>query len=145
MFFSTGLRNHILATGSMKAGLDGGVIRIYAGAVPADADASIGAATLLVTISDDDTGTGLTLDATPSAGVLSKAPAQTWSGTPGATGTATFWRFTTIADDGSSSTSVKRAQGTVGTVLADMIVASTTFTSAVLREIDNAAFGLPAA
>ena len=144
MKISTGLRNHLLATGSLKAGLDGGVIRIYSGAEPAAADDSIGAAVLLCTISLNDGGTGITLDSTPSGGVIQKNPSETWSGTPVATGTGAFWRFSGTADAGGSSTTEKRAQGTIGTALADMIVASTTFTSGVLRQIDNAAFGLPA-
>lgn len=143
MIVSTGLRNHLLATGSLKAGLDGGVIRIYSGSAPADADAAV-TGTLLCTISEDDTGTGITLDSTPSGGVLQKNSGETWSGTPVATGTAGYWRFSGTADAGGSSTTEKRAQGTVGTALADMIVASTTFTSGVLRQIDNAAFGMPA-
>lgn len=145
MIISTGLRNHLLVTGSLKSALDGGVIRIYSGAVPADADAALGGATLLDTISNNDAGTGINLDTTPSGGVVQKAPAETWSGTPVATGAATFFRFSGLADAGGLSTTEKRLQGTVGTALADLIVASTTFTNGVLREIENAAFGMPAA
>lgn len=48
---SLGLRNHILSFGSLKNGLQGGIVRIFAGAVPASADAAeIG--TLLVTMSE---------------------------------------------------------------------------------------------
>ena len=143
MKISTGLRNHLLATGSLKAGLDSGVIRIYSGAEPASADDAV-SGTLLCTISLNDGGTGITLDSTPSGGVIQKTPSETWSGTPVDTGTAGYWRFSGTADAGGSSTTEKRAQGTIGTALADMIVASTTFTSGVLRQIDNAAFGLPA-
>ena len=144
MIISTGLRNHLLGAGSLKDGLDGGVIRIYSGAVPADADASIGAATLLCTVSLNDTGSGITLDATPSGGVIQKDAGETWSGTPVATGVASFFRFSGTADAGALSTTEVRAQGTVGTVLTDMIVASTTFTASVLRQIDAFAIGMPA-
>lgn len=143
MKISTGLRNHMLATGSMKAGLDGGVIRIYSGAEPADADSAV-SGTLLCTVSLNDTGTGINFDTTPSGGVLSKSAAETWSGTPVATGTAGYWRFSGTADAGGASTTEKRAQGTIGTALADVIVASTTFTASVLRQIDNFVVGMPA-
>lgn len=143
MIISTGLRNHLLATGSLKSGLDSGVIRIYTGSAPADADAAV-TGTLLCTVSLNDTGSGITLDTTPVDGVVSKNTSETWSGTPVATGVAGYWRFSATTDTGALSTTEKRAQGTIGTVLADMIVASTTFTASVLRQIDNAAFGMPA-
>lgn len=72
MLKSTGLRNHLLATGSLKDGLDGGVIRLYSGTVPASADDSIGAAVLLCTVSLASAGTGITLAASASAGVITK-------------------------------------------------------------------------
>lgn len=144
MIISTGLRHHILATGSMKAGIDGGVIRIYSGTVPVDADAALSGNTLLCTISNNDAGTGITLDTTPSGGVLQKNTGETWSGTCVASGTATFFRFSGLSDTGVLSTTEKRVQGTIGTALTDMIVDSTTFTSTILRKIDNAVFGMPA-
>lgn len=143
MKISTGLRNHLLATGSLKAGLDSGVIRIYTGSEPASADNAV-SGTLLCTISLNDTGTGITLDTTPSGGVIQKTSSETWSGTPVATGTAGYFRFSATGDAGASSTTEKRLQGTVNTALADLIVASTTFTSGVLRQINNASFGMPA-
>lgn len=142
---STGLRNHMLATGSVKAGMDGGVIKIYAGTEPADADAAIGAATLLVTISNNDTGTGITFDATPTSGVLVKSTSEVWSGTCVANGTGAFYRFVSLADDGTSSTTFKRMQGTVGVVGADLLVSSTTFVSSNLRQINSYAAGMPSA
>jgi hypothetical protein len=141
---STALRNHMLATGSVKAGMDGGVIKIYAGTEPVDADAALGAATLLVTISNNDAGTGINFDATPTSGVLVKAPAEVWSGTCVASGTASFYRFVPLADDGTSSTTFKRMQGTVGVVGADLLVSSTTFVSGNLRQINSFAAGMPA-
>ena len=140
---STGLRNHLLATGSLKAALDGSVLRIYEGAIPSGADDGIGAAVLLCTISDNDTGTGLTMDGTPSGGVIGKDSTQVWSGTTAANGTASFYRFTTIADDGSASSTVKRVQGTVGTLLTDLRVDSTTFTIGGLRVLDSYQVGMP--
>lgn len=141
---STGLRNHMLATGSLASGLNGGVIKIYSGAEPSDADAALGAATLLCTISLNDTGSGINFEATPVSGVLSKAAAEVWLGTNADTGTATFYRFASITDSGLSSTTEKRVQGTVGTLNADLILASTTLTAAQEQRIDFYAVGMPA-
>lgn len=140
---STGLRDHMLVTGSVKSGLDGGVIRIYSGAVPADADASLGGATLLVTISNNDLGTGITLDATASNGVAVKESTETWSGTVASTGTASFFRYSGLTDAGGLSTTERRLQGTVGTALADLLVSSTTFTATNLRQIDTFNIAMP--
>jgi len=141
---STGLRNHMLVTGSAKSGLDGGVIRIYEGTLPATADAVLSGVTLLCTISNDDTGTGITIDTTASSGVAVKTVSETWSGTIGANGTASFFRFSSLTDAGGASTSEKRLQGTVGTVLADLLVSNTTFTLGSLRQIDSFNMALPA-
>ena len=140
---STGLRDHMLVTGSVKSGLDGGVIRIYSGAVPADADASLGAAVLLVTISEDDLGTGISMDAAASNGVAVKNSGETWSGTVASTGTASFFRYSGLTDAGGLSTTERRLQGTVGTALADLLVSSTTFTATNLRQIDTFNIAMP--
>lgn len=140
---STGLRNHMLASGSVKSGMDGGVIKIYSGAEPAGPDDSIGAAVLLCTISNNDTGAGINFDATPTAGVLVKSTSEVWSGTCVANGTAIFYRFVGLADDGSASTSAKRIQGTVNVVNADLLVSSTTFVSSNVRQINSFAVGMP--
>ena len=42
---STGLRNAMMTTGSLKSRLDLGFIKIYAGTVPATADDTLGSAT----------------------------------------------------------------------------------------------------
>lgn len=141
---STGLRNHLLATGSLKDGLDGGVIRIYAGSEPADADASIGGATLLVTISNNGAGTGITLDGTPSAGVISKATGETWKGTNAASGLATFYRFSALADTGALSTTEIRVQGSVAAVGAELNLANPTLTASSEQRVDTYVIGMPA-
>ena len=127
---STGLRTSMLnKTGeSLGASLDDGQIDIYAGAVPADADASIGAATLLVTISDNSqaivAGTGLNFDTA-------------------ATGVASFYRFVQQADGGASSTTDKRIQGTISTVGADLNLSSTSLVIAGTQSIDAFSITMP--
>ena len=142
---STGLRDHILATGDMQSGLDGGVIRIYGGTAPADADAAIGSATLLNTISNNGSGTGLTMDNTASGGVIGKNPAEGWKGTIAVSGTATFYRFSPLSDDFTLSTTIKRIQGTVSTVAADLVFSSTAFVAPNEKAIDSYLLAQPAA
>lgn len=145
--FSTGLKNDLLDTGSLKTLFDDGYIRIYSGTVPANADAALGGAVLLNTYSDADQGVGagqgLDLDAAAAGGAISKAPAQVWSGTAVATGTGAFWRYVRSGDSGNSSTTELRMQGTVGGAGADLFVQSTTFTSAVLYTLDYFSIAIP--
>lgn len=140
---STGLRNHLLATGSMKAALDGMVLRIYSGAVPGSPDDSLGSATLLTTISNNGTATGLTFATAAVAGVLQKEATEVWKGTNVAGGAHTFFRFETTADDGSSSASAKRVQGTTGVVGADLNLSNATLVNGADQTIDYLNVALP--
>lgn len=140
---STGLRDYMLATGSFKAALDGGFIKLYAGTVPSSANDSLGGATLLCTISNNSTATGLTLEAVPVGGVITKTIAEVWSGVNVASGTASFFRFVTAADDGTLSTTQRRWQGTVGVAGFDMNISDTALVSAAPQLIDYATFALP--
>lgn len=141
---STGLRNHLLTTGSLKAALDGGVIRIYSGTEPATADAALSGNALLCTVSNNGAGTGINLDTTSSGGVISKAPGEVWKGTNVASGTATFYRFSGLTDDGTLSTSTKRVQGTISTTGASMNLANVSLTSGSEQRVDYYAVGMPA-
>ena len=145
--YSTGFKNAVLDTGSVKGTFDDGFITIYSGTIPADADASIGAAVALVTYSDAGAapagGTGLDLEATAVAGAIAKAAAQVWSGTAGNTGTAAFFRYEQLADTGAASTTEIRIQGTVGGGGADLFVTSTTFTSAISYTLDMFSLSIP--
>lgn len=141
---STGLRNALLVTGSLRDTMDLGFINIYAGTVPADADAALGGATLLCTISNNSTGTGLTLEsAVAAAGVAEKTIAEVWSGVNAATGTASFFRYVAPADDGTLSTSQPRIQGSVGVSGAELNLSSTSLTSAATQTIDFFNLALP--
>ncbi len=142
---STGLRDYMLITGSLKAGLDGGVINIYSGTAPATADAALSGNTLLAIISNDATGTGITM-ATPSiAGVLSKSASEIWRGLIVASATASFYRFVGLADDGLLSTTQRRIQGTVAVVGGDLNFSSVTFVSSNYKTIDSYNIALPTA
>lgn len=141
--FSTGLRNAMLDTSALKTLLDDGFIKIYAGSVPATADAALGGATLLSTLSDNGGVDGLDFEAAAVDGVLSKASGQTWKGTNVATGTAAFYRYVTAADDGSASTTLPRIQGTIGSVSADLLMANTTLTVSEEFTLNNFYVQLP--
>lgn len=139
---STGLRNHMMDTGSFKAALADGFIKIYSGPPPATADMAP-TGTLLCIISDNGTGTGLDLEAAASSGTLDKEPTQVWKGTNVATGTAGYFRYAENTDDNSVSTTKKRLQGTIGTSGADLNLTSVNLTSGADQTIDAASFTLP--
>lgn len=122
---STGLRNYRQVTGSLCAALTAGFIHIYDGAEPATADAALGGATLLCTISVASSGTGITLDAVAVDGVASKPSGVVWSGENVATGTARFYRYVAPGDDGTLSTTQCRVQGRIAVAGADINMTST--------------------
>jgi hypothetical protein len=138
---STGLRNAMLDTGSFKATMADGFLKIYSGTPPATADAAV-TGTLLCIISDNGTGTGLDLGAAAS-GAIPKDPAQVWSGTNVAGGTASYFRFVGNTDTGVSSTTEFRVQGTCGTSGADMNMTSVNLSLGAPQSADAASFTLP--
>lgn len=143
---STGLRNGVLATGSLKSLLEGKVLKIFAGAVPATADASRSGATLLCTVSNDATGTGLTFDGTPINAVLFKTAAEIWRGVNAAGGTASFYRLENAADAGGDSTTDERIQGTVAAGGGgDLNLSSALLVSGASQGIDFFSIELPTA
>lgn len=144
MIVSTGLRSKLMDTGSLKSILAGGLIKIYAGTAPLTADAAA-TGTLLCTVSLNATGTGINFDTTAASGVLSKAPAETWSGVNAATGTATHFRHVAAGDDGTASTTQARIQGTISTVAADLNLSSTSLVSGATQTIDYYSVTLPSA
>lgn len=142
---STGLRNGVLASDSFKGLMDGCFLRIYAGPVPASADDAIGSATLLCTVSNNSSATGLTFDSTAVGGVLSKTPAEVWSGNNVAAGTASFYRLETSGDDQDASTTLPRVQGTVGLLGADLNLSSVDLANGAPQAIDYFTMALPSA
>lgn len=130
-----------------KAKLDGGKLYIFCGTPPANADAALDIAathTLLVTITNNDAGTGITFQ-TPTDNNLNKASSETWSGTASFSGkdaatttlTPTFFRFCPSGDNGQSAANTStgyRIQGQVGgpSSGADMELLSSTITNGAL-------------
>ena len=127
MIGSTGL------AGALGAG--GMELRIYAGTLPADADAAIGGATLLVTIKNG--ASALTWD-NPAGGIISKPAGETWSGTAVATNTATFGRFVAAADTDTLSTTDVRIQGDVATIGAFINLDNVAIVSGAVQTVNSA-------
>lgn len=77
------------------------------------------------------------------AGQLVKGSAV-WSGVAGASGTAGWWRFEgSVDDDDSSSTTLIRVDGNIGTTGADLNVSSTTISSGATTTIDTFNLTMP--
>jgi len=127
--FSTGLRNTMLDSQSLKSVMDGGLLHIYSGTAPATADDSVGSATPILTISVDGTGGGLHFSSTAENGAIGKDTAEVWKGTIQATDTATWFRLVASGDTGGSSGTEARIQGSIGVAGADMLMANTTLTA----------------
>jgi hypothetical protein len=145
---STGLRSKMLDTSPLKTLLAAGFIKIYAGTIPATADADIGAATLLATIYSNGSSAGINFDTAAAAGVLAKAPGETWDNhTSGnvASGTATFYRHVPASNTTTLSTTEARIQGIVGVAGADLNLTSTTLSSGATQIIDYYSVSLPTA
>lgn len=133
---STALRNFMLDSGSFKQAMTGTVVKVWSGTAPASADDAIpGDAVLLLTYSVNGSGAGISFDTSAGSGTLQKNPAEIWQGLIAASGTPSFFRMQTSADDGSSSTAQKRLQGTVGLQDADMVVSGTTWTAGDERKL----------
>ncbi|UOF79313.1 structural protein [Caudoviricetes sp.] len=140
---STGLRNAMMVTGSMKSQLDNGFIKIYRGTIPLDADASVNDADRLVTISLNSTATGLTINTVATNGTATKATG-TWSGLNILTDTASFWRFVSSTDTGVSSTTQPRLQGNATTAGGELVMTSLSIISGGTTNIDFFSVNLPA-
>lgn len=140
---STGFRNATLSTGAITA-LNGKVIKIFSGAVPASADDALPTGLVpLCVVSLNDTGTGLTFG-TPTGGQVTKNTSEIWSGTITTSGTATFFRMEDSSDAGGASTTAVRVQGTIAQDGADMNLGETALVSGNLRQIKFFVLTIPA-
>jgi len=140
---STGLRDKLLVTGSLRTIFAAGFVRIYSGTVPATADDAVTSGNLLCTITINDTGVGVNFETTASGGVLSKLATETWKGTNAATGIATFFRHVTASDTGVTSTTEARMQGLISTAGAELNFSSTGLTANAVQTIDYYSVALP--
>ena len=139
--FSTGLKDAVLGSIGFKGSLDAGVIKIYTGAQPANADAAA-TGTLLGTVTID-AGTTFPADYinfdAPSGGVIAKAAAENWKFNGSADGTAGWFRYIgdPASDDGSSqSTTYPRLDGSVAKTGGDLNLSNTAIVTAAPHTVD---------
>jgi len=142
--FSTGLRNAILGgvtDGSFKDMMQDGVLGLYSGGQPADADTAE-SGTLLVLITETSlafTGgvatNGLEFG-NAAAGVIAK-DATVWSGVGLVAGAAGWFRFWDNAYTTGASTTELRFDGSVGTSGAQLNMSSTTIAVGATTTIDT--------
>lgn len=129
---STGAWEALLSTSSFKGVFDNGVLCIYSGAQPADADAAENG-TLLAEVNVDGAtftpggGSGLTF-AAASGKSISKTGSETWKADFAAAGAMAWFRFYDNDKVTGASTSAKRFDGRVGTSRADLEVVTTAAT-----------------
>lgn len=136
---STGTRNFILDSGLNTLFDTDGAINIYSGTIPADADADVGAGTLLATLTFNANWIGAA-----AAGVMTLAAIVSDTNVD-ASGTAAWFRMYDISEGvtGASATK-KRIDGTVGTSGADLNFNTVTFVAGGTAAISSFTITLPA-
>jgi len=129
---STGLRAAMLGTSGLKTALAFGVINLYTGTQPADADSAIPPGTVLVGVISKDgaawvagaTANGLSMVGTSTAPNIDKA-SENWQGTAIAAGTIGWGRFVgNPADAGVASLVLSRMDMSVGVAGANLNLAN---------------------
>jgi hypothetical protein len=143
MKYSTGFINHVLVTGSAKAAFTNCHIDLYSGAAPLSPDAAV-TGTLLgsVTLNGDPFVEGAPTNGlnfgVATAGVLAKAIAEVWKITFVAGGTIGYFRLKANAvDNNGASTTLIRADGTVGITSGDMRLGSLTAVALQVKTVDE--------
>lgn len=116
------------------AGTPPGLLKIYAGTIPADVDTAISDQTLLATLTLANPAFGAAADGTGKA--TATAGSITGDTTADATGTAAFFRGTNAA-----GTAI--VQGTCGTSNADLILNSLAISAGVEVNVSAWTFSVP--
>lgn len=140
---STGLVKGMLDTGSFKSMLNGMKLKVYSGTEPATADAALGAATLLLTVSVDGAGGALNWEDSAVGNVIQKNSSEVWQGTNVATGVASFCRFELGSDTGNSSSTEVRLQGEVGVAGKFLNLSSVALTSGATQAVESFSIAFP--
>lgn len=127
----------------LKTNLADGIIRVYQGTIPnSAADAVDNVNDLLVQITEGVGATGINLG-TAASGVISKAAAEEWYGTVLKTGTATYYRYTAVADTGGADANAFRVQGAIGELVGELLLADTDLVLGDVQRIDYYSIGMP--
>lgn len=145
---STGLRNALLGTADWKTLFTDGIMDIYSGLPPADADAlETGVLLVSITVSSGafvalSPDNGLEFDV-PAAGAISK-DSDTWSGVGLATGEAGYYRFYDNAYEAGASGTAIRFDGICAVSGGDINMADLTVTELLTTTVDTFTITLPA-
>ncbi|MDX9893855.1 MAG: hypothetical protein RBS34_00315 [Desulfofustis sp.] len=146
--FSTGLIASMLCTGSFQDVMANGVLRFFTGAQPATADdAETGTLLLQVTISSGAftpgaATNGLNFDDTTTT-IITKEPAEIWSGVGLADGTAGWFRFYDNTRTTGASTTAKRFDGSCATSGGQATMASTSIVTGATTTVSSCTVTLP--
>jgi len=139
---STGLRNMMLTGTGLQEAFNDGVIYIYTGSQPIDADTAVGGQLIgKVTVNAGaftfgSPTNGLSFDA-PVLNVISKAAAEAWSMVATAAGTAGWFRLMGNANDAlGASTVLPRIDGSIGISGSDLNLANITFVVSTPLTVD---------
>lgn len=136
---STGTRNFILDSGLNTLFDTDGAINIYSGTIPANADADVGAGTLLATLTFSSDWIGAASSGT------STLAAITSDTNVDASGTAAWFRIYDVSEGVTGASSTKRRiDGTVGTSGADLNFNTVTFVAGGTAAISSFTITLPA-
>ena len=135
--------------GSLKTIMANGILFIYSGSQPANADsAETGTKLVEITLSSGafspETATNGLEFKQEISGVLSKNSLEAWSGVASATGTAGWFRFYDNNEDTGADTTACRFDGSVGTSGAQLTVSSTSIVSGATITVDSFDVTLPA-
>lgn len=125
---STGLRNGMMGTATIKELLDNGTIDLYSGSQPASGD-SVETGSKLATISSTS-GTGVAdgVKFGTAAGAILGKSAVAWTGLCILAGVAGWFRFRGSGGTAGTSTTEKRLDGSVGVSGADLNLTHTSLT-----------------
>jgi hypothetical protein len=146
---STGLRNQLLSTASLKEILADGVIRIFPGVQPSTADDAEGASHLAQITLGSGTFTagqaenGLEFGMA-AGGILSKNTGEVWSGVATSSGTAGWFRFYANDLATGAATDKARFDGSISTSGAQLNMSSTAITTGATTTIDSFTITFPA-
>jgi hypothetical protein len=143
----------IIAAGTNGGSLDellrNGVIEIYTGSQPADADTAESGTKLLRITQDSGTFTsgspdnGLNL-ATASSGVTEKESAEVWSGVGITDGTAGWFRYYDNSYTTGASTTAVRFDGVCGVGTGELRMSTLTVTTSATSTVDSGSITFPA-
>ena len=122
----------------VDGGAGAGLLRIYSGSVPANADATLGGATLLAELTMSDPAFGAAADQAPGARATASAISADTSAN--ATGTAAFFR---VVDSNGNAVIQGDVSNTAGA--GDLKLTDTSITSGIEVQVNSFTFDVPEA